>query len=183
MPPRKRPRKRRARCRRCAHDGARVKYVVGVGASGGLAEERVVDGIARLRERASVVAVSRAYANPAFGGVTHDRFVNAAAVVDSALGAAALLHTLHAIERDVGRVRGAKNGARALDLDILWALDAVGPLAVVPGDVVAVPHPRVLDRASAVVPAVEALERAHVPVPARLRIACDGSVRATLVVV
>jgi 2-amino-4-hydroxy-6-hydroxymethyldihydropteridine diphosphokinase len=160
-----------------------MRYVVGVGASGALAEERVADGIARLRERVAVLANSRAYANPAFGGVTHERFVNAAVVVDSALGAAALLHTLHAIERDVGRVRGAKNGARALDLDVLLALDAMGPLALVPGGPVAVPHPRLLERSSAVVPTVEALQRARVPVPAQLRIACDGSLRATLAVV
>lgn len=162
-----------------------MKYVIGIGASGALAEARVADGIARIRslDVLRVLSISRAYANPAFGGVTHERFVNAAAVVDSTLGASALLHTLHAIERAVGRVRGAKNGARALDLDVLWALDAMGPLAIVPGDVVAVPHPRVLERPSAVVPAVEALERAHVPVPARLRIACDASVRATLALV
>ncbi len=157
-----------------------MRYVVGVGSSGALAKERVADGVARMRDRVRVLAVSRAYANPAFGGVTHERFVNAAAVVDSPLGAAALLHTLHAIERDVGRVRGAKNGARALDLDVLWALDAVGPLSLVAGDPAAVPHPRVLERPSAFVPAVEALERAGVPIPARLRSACDGSLRATL---
>jgi 2-amino-4-hydroxy-6-hydroxymethyldihydropteridine diphosphokinase len=164
-----------------------LKFVVGVGASGALAEARVADGIARLdalpRDVVRVLSVSRAYANPAFGGVTHDRFVNAAAVVETPLGVAALLHSLHAIERAVGRVRGAKNGARALDLDVLWALDAAGPLTLAVGDVVAVPHPRVLERPSAVVPAVEALERAQLPVPARLRIACDGAVRATLAIV
>lgn len=162
-----------------------MRYVVGVGASGAHAEERVRDGLARLRglpmSMLRIVSTSRAYANPAFGGVTHDRFVNAAVVVESSLGVAALLHSLHAIERAVGRVRGAKNGARALDLDVLLALDAVGPLSLstAPGSV-AVPHPRFLERASAVVPAVEAIERAHVAVPAALRIAADGAVRATL---
>lgn len=162
-----------------------MKYIVGIGASGALAEARVADGVRRVRDVVHVLSVSRAYANPAFGGVTHERFVNAAAVVECAWGAAALLHTLHAIERDVGRVRGAKNGARALDLDVLWALDAVGPLTLTVDAqrIVAVPHPRVLERPSAVVPAVEALERAGVPVPARLRIACDGSLRATLAVI
>ena len=162
-----------------------MKYIVGIGASGALAEARVADGVRRVRDVVRVLSVSRAYANPAFGGVTHERFVNAATVVESAWGAAALLHTLHAIEHDVGRVRGAKNGARALDLDVLWALDAVGALTLIVDAqrVVAVPHPRVLERPSAVVPAVEALERAGVPVPARLRIACDGSLRATLAVI
>lgn len=158
-----------------------MKYVVGVGASGALAHERVADGVARLRSLppslARVVATSRVYANPAFGGVTHQRFVNAAVVVESALAAPALLHALHAIERDVGRVRGVKNAARALDLDVLWCVEAVGPLR---SPTLVVPHPSFANRPSAIVPAVEAMERAGLAVPAPIRMARDGADRGTL---
>lgn len=143
-----------------------MNFIVGVGASGAHAERNVAAGIAHIGAHPScrVRGSSRLYENPAFGGVTCERFVNAAIVVDTALGAAALLRELHAIERCVGRVRGVKNSARALDLDVLWALDAAGP-STAP----AVPHPHLLERPSAVVPAVEALERAGLTVPAPLR--------------
>lgn len=49
------------------------------------------------------------------------RYVNAAALVDSELAPPAMLAALKAIERDFGRRRGRRWGARALDLDIvLW---------------------------------------------------------------
>ena len=143
-----------------------MNFVVGVGASGAMAERNVIDGMARIAAHPSCVVRgrSRLYENPAFGGVTSERFVNAAVVVDTPLSAAVLLRELHAIERMGGRVRGVSNSARALDLDLLWALDAIAP-STAP----AVPHPRVLERPSAVVPAVEAIENAGLVVPEPLR--------------
>lgn len=49
------------------------------------------------------------------------RYANAAALVDCALAPPAMLKALKAIERDFGRRRGRRWGARTLDLDIvLW---------------------------------------------------------------
>jgi 2-amino-4-hydroxy-6-hydroxymethyldihydropteridine diphosphokinase len=157
-----------------------VSFVVGVGASGAKAERNVAEGIARIAAHPAcrVRGTSRMYENPAFGGVTSERFVNAAIVVDTALGAAALLRELHAIERMLGRVRGVKNSARALDLDVLWALDAVGP-STAP----AVPHPHLLERPSAVVPAVEAIERAGLVVPELLRAGARAAALAPMTLV
>ncbi|WP_294236054.1 2-amino-4-hydroxy-6-hydroxymethyldihydropteridine diphosphokinase [uncultured Sphingomonas sp.] len=63
-------------------------------------------------------------------------FANAAALVDSPLDPPAMLKRLKAIERDFGRRRGQRWGARVIDLDIvLWS----GGVWRSPG--LAVPHP------------------------------------------
>lgn len=132
-------------------------YVLAVGASGLLAERRVDDAIAALRAHPALVVLSCSsyYENPAVGGVTCARFVNAAVVVESALAPAPLLHAARAVEARVGRVRGPKDGARAIDLDLVFGLDLAAP--VHDPDV---PHPRALARDFVVVPALEALGRA-----------------------
>ena len=157
-----------------------MNFVIGVGASGTHAEQNVVQGIACIAAHPScrVRATSGLYQNPAFGGVTCERFVNAAVVVATALQAAALLRELHAIERRLGRVRGVKNSARTLDLDVLWSLEAIGP-STTP----AVPHPHLLQRPSAVVPAVEAIERAGLVVPQLLRASARAAPSAPLTLV
>ncbi|MFA6124696.1 MAG: 2-amino-4-hydroxy-6-hydroxymethyldihydropteridine diphosphokinase [Sphingomonas sp.] len=53
------------------------------------------------------------------------RFANAVALVESALSPPAMLARLKAIERAFGRRRGARWGARVIDLDIvLWSQGA-----------------------------------------------------------
>lgn len=156
-----------------------MSFVVGVGASGARAERNVSEGIARISAHPScrVRGSSRLYENPAFGGVTSERFVNAAVVVDTPLGALAFLNELHSIERALGRVRGVKNSARALDLDVLWAID------VAPSTTPAIPHPHVLTRPSALVPLVEALERAGLAVPEPLRAGARAAAVARMTLV
>lgn len=100
-------------------------FGIGVGASGAFAAARVDDGIACIAARlvgvGSVVGRSRAYENPAWGGITRAPFVNAAVVVAVPWTASTLLDELFVIERAFGRVRGQKNAARTLDLDVLWS--------------------------------------------------------------
>ncbi|MBI1944950.1 MAG: 2-amino-4-hydroxy-6-hydroxymethyldihydropteridine diphosphokinase [Deltaproteobacteria bacterium] len=140
-------------------------FVVAVGASGPMAERRVAAAVALLREQPAlaVLGVSDGYGNPAVGGVTLDRFVNACLVVETALAPRALLEALRGVEARLGRVRGPKDGARALDLDLVLGLALVAP--VVDPDV---PHPRALARDFVVLPALQALARAGLPAPAPL---------------
>jgi 2-amino-4-hydroxy-6-hydroxymethyldihydropteridine diphosphokinase len=78
-------------------------------------------------------------------------YVNGVAAVETALGPEALLAVLHAIEHDFGRVRGARNAARAVDLDLLAYGDLVrrGPEAPL------LPHPRAAERAFVLLPLAE----------------------------
>jgi 2-amino-4-hydroxy-6-hydroxymethyldihydropteridine diphosphokinase len=73
-------------------------------------------------------------------------YVNAVARIETSLGPEALLAHLHGIERDFGRVRGARNEARPLDLDLL---DHDG---IVRDAAPCLPHPRLTDRAFVLLP-------------------------------
>jgi 2-amino-4-hydroxy-6-hydroxymethyldihydropteridine diphosphokinase len=139
---------------------------VGVGASGADARSRVDDACATIARlpRCIVVGRSRSYENPPWGGATRAPFVNAAVVVRTPWPPRALLGILLHVEREAGRVRAQKNAARTLDLDVLWSSMPV-PTSSSP----LLPHPRLLARAFAVVPLVEALDDARVVVPLALR--------------
>lgn len=53
------------------------------------------------------------------GPVAQGPFLNQMVAVETALAPGALLDELHRIEREAGRVRGARWGPRTLDLDIV----------------------------------------------------------------
>ena len=78
-------------------------------------------------------------------------FVNGVVVVETVFDPAALLATLHQVEAEFGRVRGAPNAARTLDLDLLAYGDRVEtPAAGTPGPIL--PHPRLAARAFVLLP-------------------------------
>ena len=78
-------------------------------------------------------------------------YVNGVASVTSALTPQDLLARLHEIEAEFGRVRGERNEARVLDLDLL----AYGELVLAePGGIV-LPHPRLAERAFVLLPLAE----------------------------
>lgn len=77
-------------------------------------------------------------------------FVNGVAAVETRLEPAALLAVLHEVEAAFGRVRGAPNAARTLDLDLLAYGDRVA--APAPGAGPILPHPRLHERAFVLLP-------------------------------
>ena len=80
-------------------------------------------------------------------GPSRRRFANAAALVASALEPPMLLERLKTIERDFGRRRGQRWGARVIDLDIiLWSGGTWADRAL------SIPHPRWRERDFVVVP-------------------------------
>ena len=78
------------------------------------------------------------------------RYVNAVARLEGGADPAWLLARLHAIEAAAGRVRGAPNAPRPLDLDIL---DMDGMVRAAPAPVL--PHPRMAGRAFVLRPLAE----------------------------
>jgi 2-amino-4-hydroxy-6-hydroxymethyldihydropteridine diphosphokinase len=95
-------------------------------------------------------------------------FVNGVASVRTGLDPVALLNRLHDVEAGFGRVRGAANAARTLDLDLL----AYGDLVVMPapgsppGGLV-LPHPRMHERAFVLLPLADIAPSWHHPVTGR----------------
>ncbi|WP_394832730.1 2-amino-4-hydroxy-6-hydroxymethyldihydropteridine diphosphokinase [Pendulispora rubella] len=128
-----------------------VRVVVGLGSNLG-------DRLATLRETAGricaevapIVAASWIY-ETAPVGPPQPHYLNAALLLHWAPDdLPALLAKLQAIEASLGRVRRERWGARTIDLDILWAEDVVLDLPRL-----TVPHPRVHERAFAILPLLD----------------------------
>jgi len=84
------------------------------------------------------------------GGNAGGDYLNAVARLRTTLAPLELLHALQAIEAEAGRLRPYPNAPRSLDLDLLLYGDAV-----VEGDELTLPHPRLHERAFVVVPLLE----------------------------
>ncbi len=123
---------------------------IGVGANLGDAEATVRAALAALADLGTVVRASSLYRTKAWGVEAQPDFVNAAALLETTLEPRALLHALKALEARLGRRPTYRWGPRVVDLDILAYDDAV----VDEPDLV-IPHPRLRERAFALVPLAE----------------------------
>ncbi|HUQ03103.1 MAG TPA: 2-amino-4-hydroxy-6-hydroxymethyldihydropteridine diphosphokinase [Kofleriaceae bacterium] len=110
----------------------------------------------RALEAWSTARASRVFRTAALGPEQPD-YLNAAVAVDvpEELTASELIREVQGIERSLGRDRGAESrwGPRPIDLDVLlWGTRRItfrGPPAL------EVPHPRLAERAFALVPAID----------------------------
>lgn len=129
---------------------------IGLGANlpsaAGPPEATLAAAVARLGALGRVTARSSLYSTAPVGFSDQPRFVNAVVAVETSLSPRDLLHELLAIEREFGRDRtaGIPNGPRTLDLDIL-----LYGHACIHESGLEIPHPRVADRAFALVPLKE----------------------------
>jgi 2-amino-4-hydroxy-6-hydroxymethyldihydropteridine diphosphokinase len=105
-----------------------------------------------------VVRRSQRYRTRPEGYAEQPDFVNAAAEIETGLEPGALLRELLSLEQVHRRVRSRRNGPRTLDLDLLvydqYQLDEPG---------LAVPHPRMHQRAFVLVPLHEIAPQLNVP--------------------
>jgi 2-amino-4-hydroxy-6-hydroxymethyldihydropteridine diphosphokinase len=127
-----------------------MRAAVGIGSNAGDALANVRRAFDRLGEVGIVVARSRLYRTPPWGLADQAPFVNAAALIDTALDPRALLAALKRIEAEEGRVATVRWGPRVLDLDIL----TYGDVRLDDPDLV-IPHARLSERAFALVPLAE----------------------------
>ena len=128
-----------------------VTAFVGVGANLGDAAQSVRAAIQRL---AAVPHTRLVKASSLYGTAPHEAqgpdFVNAVVQVDTHLDAHELLARLQAIENEAGRERPYRNAPRTLDMDLL--LYGSGRID---SPRLAVPHPRMNERAFVLVPLAE----------------------------
>jgi 2-amino-4-hydroxy-6-hydroxymethyldihydropteridine diphosphokinase len=109
---------------KCTERFHSVMIIVGLGANmtgrWGNPCQALLRALAELnRGNIKVKARSRLYLSVPLGGIAQPSFVNAAALVETAMPAQALLATLKRIETQAGRRPTKRWGPRALDLDIL----------------------------------------------------------------
>jgi 2-amino-4-hydroxy-6-hydroxymethyldihydropteridine diphosphokinase len=128
---------------------------IGLGANLGDREATLEAALARLCDGAEtrLAARSALYQTEPWGDPDQPAFLNAAAVVETTLAPRALLARCLAVEAALGRRReGARRwGPRVVDLDILF----YGDLTLETPELT-LPHPRLLERAFALVPLAEA---------------------------
>lgn len=79
----------------------------------------VTRAFAVLDRIVQVKAVSPLYRSPSWPDPDDPPYVNAAALVETAIGPRALLAALHAVEAGFARRRSARNAPRTLDLDLI----------------------------------------------------------------
>jgi 2-amino-4-hydroxy-6-hydroxymethyldihydropteridine diphosphokinase len=104
--------------------------------------------------------VSKYYDTAPVGGPSgQERFLNAAAELDTELSATQLLQTLLEIEQACGRVRTVQHGPRTLDLDLLLYNDLIHHSAEL-----IVPHPRMQERLFVLEPLAEIAPEVRHPV-------------------
>jgi 2-amino-4-hydroxy-6-hydroxymethyldihydropteridine diphosphokinase len=127
-----------------------VRALLGLGANLGDPVATLNEAKVRLGRIGRVTAASALYRTPPWGVLEQPPFVNAALALDTELDPDALLAALKALERDLGRVAAERWGPRAIDLDIL---DVDGVRRSDPN--LTLPHPRLFERAFALVPLAE----------------------------
>jgi 2-amino-4-hydroxy-6-hydroxymethyldihydropteridine diphosphokinase len=121
---------------------------IGLGSNLGERRIHLQNAVATLREKDDVVAVSSVYETEPMGGPPDQGdFLNLVVELSTADTPRQLLERCFALERAAHRIRQERFGPRTLDADVL----------LVEGEVVdepdlTVPHPRLWERAFAVVP-------------------------------
>ena len=128
----------------------------------------VPDALARAFEalgqlpRTRLLRASPLYRTPAWGVEAQPDFINAAAALETSLPARELLAHLLDIERALGRTRAADGsdrwGPRTVDLDLLLYGEAV-----IDEPSLRVPHPRLHERAFALLPLASIAPDAAIP--------------------
>jgi 2-amino-4-hydroxy-6-hydroxymethyldihydropteridine diphosphokinase len=132
-------------------------YVIGLGSNLGDRHAFLASAVTRISGLGALGGVSALYESVAVGPPQPD-FLNAALQMHTALGPSSLLTALQAIEREQGRVRAERWGSRTLDLDILWARGIT-----VEEPTLVIPHPRLTERAFALLPLIDVAPTAAEP--------------------
>ncbi len=128
-----------------------LHVTVGLGANVGDPAAAFSTALTTLASLGDIVAVSRLWQTRPLGPEQPD-YCNAAVLIGWNNDAMSLLRTCHQLEVAAGRDRDTEQrwGPRVLDLDLLAARDLIWR-----GPELEIPHPRLHERAFALVPAAE----------------------------
>lgn len=133
------------------HTQRRARAFLGLGGNIGDVRATIRDALAALDAGgARLVSRSADYETPPWGKTDQQAFVNACAVVETALAPHELLALCLDVEKRLGRVRLEKWGPRVIDIDVL----AYEQRVIATPDLI-VPHRYMLERAFVLVPLAE----------------------------
>jgi 2-amino-4-hydroxy-6-hydroxymethyldihydropteridine diphosphokinase len=128
-----------------------TRVAIALGSNLGDREGHLRSAIAALQPSISNLHVSTFHDTTPVGVGPQPRFLNATAVGETSLAARALLDTLLAVERDLGRERPFPGAPRTVDLDLILYGDAV----IDEAPSLIVPHPRFRERRFVLEPLAE----------------------------
>ncbi len=137
-----------------------VRAYLALGGNIGEVEETLKDAVHALGRVPGIhiLRTSHLVRSAPVGGPDQPDYLNAVAVIETALAPRELLGACQGIEVVFGRERGEPNGPRTLDIDIVAFDDLVGM-----SDDLILPHPRAADRAFVIVPLADADPDAVIP--------------------
>jgi 2-amino-4-hydroxy-6-hydroxymethyldihydropteridine diphosphokinase len=137
----------------------RSRAYIGLGSNLGDREAALAQALVALARRGfEVTAHSSLYWTEPVGGPPQEWYLNAVAAGHTSLAPEALLQVCLEVERESGRVRGARNGPRTLDADLLLYGDEVRA-----DEALELPHPRLHERRFVLVPLCEIAPEARHP--------------------
>jgi 2-amino-4-hydroxy-6-hydroxymethyldihydropteridine diphosphokinase len=131
--------------------------VIGLGSNLGDRRKAIDKAILAIEAFPTVEVMRRSslWRTAPVGGPPQPDFYNAAIAIRSPMLPEELMQRLLALELELGRVRSERNAPRIIDLDILWR---GGPPIRIGGfgrPALEIPHPRLHERAFALVPLLE----------------------------
>lgn len=115
---------------------------LGLGSNLGDRAGNITKAIALLQDKGiPLLKTSTIIETDPVGGPPQPKFLNAVVKIETRLSPVELLNQCQGIEKELGRVRGAVNGPRTIDLDIL-----LYDRLTVDTPQLKIPHPRMLER-------------------------------------
>jgi 2-amino-4-hydroxy-6-hydroxymethyldihydropteridine diphosphokinase len=123
---------------------------LGLGTNLGDRDENLRTAVRLLSEQADILKTSSVYETEPVGLAEQPWFLNMVAEAETGMAPGDLLSFAQGIEMAMGRVRTVANGPRVIDIDILLHGDEQ-----LESERLTLPHPRMLQRAFAMVPLYE----------------------------
>ena len=123
---------------------------LGLGSNLGDRVENIKDMLAGLEEEAKLIQLSSIYETVPVGYLNQPTFLNAVCLIETEMTPDELLSWIKKIETGVGPGATFRNGPRYADIDILLVDNLV-----LETPRLAIPHPRLVERAFVLVPLVE----------------------------
>lgn len=128
-----------------------AEATLSLGGNLGTPRAAIAEALGRLAQRGiRLITRSSDYRTPPWGKTDQPEFINACALVETALPPEALLAACLAVEAELGRVRLERWGPRVIDIDLL-TYDGLSFAS----DRLTLPHPRMLERGFVLVPLAE----------------------------
>ncbi|TRZ94832.1 2-amino-4-hydroxy-6-hydroxymethyldihydropteridine diphosphokinase [bacterium] len=129
-----------------------ITCYLSIGSNLGERQDNIAEAINKIKHLKDtlITKVSSNIETEPVGGPVQGKYLNAAIEIQTNLSCRQLLDHLQAIERELGRVRTAKDGPRIIDLDILFYADQI-----INEDDLIVPHPRMKEREFVILPLKE----------------------------